>query len=177
MLGEQVLIIFLCIERVRLNWNFIVYDVQNTTYSLHGAPCPARDLFPWINIIEWKYICMYGQYPEYPKRHSSYLSDSGIPSYYFLYFCHLSKKNAAQFDFQLDSKATWSELAIYYLNDNSYLMNMYISNTSFNNKVLTCISKGHNNGRDIIKSVIHILTFVSENQRWGAKLARLSYKY
>ena len=115
--------------------------------------------------------------PEYPKRHSSYLSDSGIPSYYFLYFCHLSKKNAAQFDFQLDSKATWSELAIYYLNDNSYLMNMYISNTSFNNKVLTCISKGHNNGRDIIKSVIHILTFVSENQRWGAKLARLSYKY
>ena len=38
----------LCIKRVRLNWNFIVYDIQNATYSGHGAPCPARDLFPWL---------------------------------------------------------------------------------------------------------------------------------
>ena len=63
--------IFLYIKRVRLNWNFIVHDVQNATYSSHGAPCPTRDLFPWLNtrvkvqISVWT-LC------EYPKRHSSY---------------------------------------------------------------------------------------------------------
>ena len=49
LLGEQVLTIFLCVKRVRLYWNFIIYDVQSATYSSHGAPCPARDLFPWLN--------------------------------------------------------------------------------------------------------------------------------
>ena len=51
LLDEQVLTIFLCIKWVRLKWNFIVYDVQNATYSSHGAPCPSQDLFPWLNTI------------------------------------------------------------------------------------------------------------------------------
>ena len=46
LLGKQVLTIFLCIKRVRLNWNFIVNDIQSATYCSHGAPCPARYLFP-----------------------------------------------------------------------------------------------------------------------------------
>ena len=54
LLGEQVLTIFICIKRVRYNWNFIVYDVQNATYSSHGVPCLARDLYPWLNTS----ICM-----------------------------------------------------------------------------------------------------------------------
>ena len=59
LLGEQVLTLFLCIKRVRLNWNVIVNDVQRATYSSHGAPCPARDLFPWLNTeSERTYISM-----------------------------------------------------------------------------------------------------------------------
>ena len=69
--GEQVLTIFLCIKRVRLNWNFIVYDVQNTTYSSHGAPCPARDQFPWPNMRVKVHISVW-IIPKYPKRHSWY---------------------------------------------------------------------------------------------------------
>ena len=76
MLGEQVLNIFLCIKHVRLNWNFIVYDVQNATYYSHGAPCPARYLFPWLNTRGKVHISVW-TIREYPKRHSSYLSDSG----------------------------------------------------------------------------------------------------
>ena len=49
LLGEQVLTIFLCINVYFLIWNYFVYDVQNATYSSHGAPCPARGLFPWLN--------------------------------------------------------------------------------------------------------------------------------
>ena len=76
LLGEQVLTIFLCIKRVRLNWNFIVNDVQNATYSSHGAPCPARDLFPWLNTRVKVHISLW-TIREYPKRHFRYLSDSG----------------------------------------------------------------------------------------------------
>ena len=76
LLGEQVLTIFLCIKQVRLNWNFIVYDVQNATYSSHGASCPARDLFTWLNTRVNVHISVWTM-REYPKRHSSYLSDSG----------------------------------------------------------------------------------------------------
>ena len=76
LLGEQVLTIFLYINRVRLNWNCIVYDVQNATYSSRGAPCPARDLFPWLNKRVKVHISVW-TIREYPKRHSSYLSDSG----------------------------------------------------------------------------------------------------
>ena len=59
-----------------LNWNFIVYDVQNATYSSHGAPCPARDFFPWLNMRVKVHISVW-TIREYPKRYSSYLSDSG----------------------------------------------------------------------------------------------------
>ena len=76
LLGEQVLTIFLCIKRVRLNWNCIVYDVQNATYSSHGAPCPARDLFPLLNTRVKVHISVW-TIREYPKRHFRYLSDSG----------------------------------------------------------------------------------------------------
>ena len=76
LLGEQVLTIFLCINRVRLNWNFIVNDVQSATYSSHGAPCPARDLFPWLNTRVKVHISLWTT-REYPKRHFRYLSDSG----------------------------------------------------------------------------------------------------
>ena len=79
LLGEQVLTIFLCTKRVRLNWNFIVHQlhsVPNATYSSHGAPCPAQDLFPWLNTRVKVHISVW-TIREYPKRHSSYLSDSG----------------------------------------------------------------------------------------------------
>ena len=69
LLGEQVLTIFLCIKRVRLHWNSIVYDVQNATYSSHGAPCPARDLFPLLNTRVKVHISVW-KIHEYPKRHS-----------------------------------------------------------------------------------------------------------
>ena len=75
LLGEQVLTIFLCIKRVRLNWNFIVNDVQDATYSSHGAPCPVRDLFPWLNTRVKVHISVW-TIREYPKGHSLYLSDS-----------------------------------------------------------------------------------------------------
>ena len=61
---------------------FYVYDVQNATYSSHGAPCTARDLFPWLNTRVKVHISVWA-IREYPKRHSSYLSDSGIPSYHW----------------------------------------------------------------------------------------------
>ena len=76
MLGEQVLTIFSCIKQVRLNWNFIVIDVQSATYSSHGAPCPSRDLFPWLNTRVKVHISLW-TIREYPKRHFRYLSDSG----------------------------------------------------------------------------------------------------
>ena len=63
-------------ECLCLNWNFIVYDVQNATYSSHRAPCPARDLFPWLNTRVKVHISIWTIH-EYPKGHSSYLSDSG----------------------------------------------------------------------------------------------------
>ena len=56
--------------------NFIVNDVQNATYSSHGAPCSARDLFPWLNTRVKVHISVW-TIRKYPKRHSSYLSDSG----------------------------------------------------------------------------------------------------
>ena len=49
LLGEQVRTFFLCISVYFLICNYFVYDVQNATYSSHGAPCPTRDLFPWLN--------------------------------------------------------------------------------------------------------------------------------
>ena len=45
LLGEQVLTIFLCIKRVRLNWSFIVNDVQSATYSVTG-PLVLQEIFP-----------------------------------------------------------------------------------------------------------------------------------
>ena len=57
------------------NWNFIVYDVHNATYSSHWAPWPARDLFPWLNTRVKVHISVW-TIREYPKRHSSYLSVS-----------------------------------------------------------------------------------------------------
>ena len=76
LLDEQVLTNFLCIKRVRLNWNFIVNDVQSATYSSHEAPCPARDLFPWLNTRVKVHIPLW-TIREYPKRHFRYLWDSG----------------------------------------------------------------------------------------------------
>ena len=97
LIGGQVLTIFLCIKQVRLNWIFFAYDVQNATYSSHGAPCPTRDLIPWLStrVNIWRLITgawrnlisttnkrvkvqiFVWTIREYPKRHSSYLSDSG----------------------------------------------------------------------------------------------------
>ena len=76
LLGEEVLTIFCCIKRVRLNWNVIVHDVQSATYSCHGAPCPTRDLFPRLNTRVKVHIYLW-TIREYPKRHFRYLSDSG----------------------------------------------------------------------------------------------------
>ena len=76
LLGEQVLTIFLCIKRVRLNRNFIVNDVQSVTYSSNGAPCPVRDLFPWLNTRMKVHISPW-TIRKYPKRPFPYLSDSG----------------------------------------------------------------------------------------------------
>ena len=76
LLGEQVLTIFLCIKRLCLNWNFIVNDVQSATYSSHGAPCLARDLFPWLNTRMKVHISLW-TIREYLKRHFRYFSDSG----------------------------------------------------------------------------------------------------
>ena len=76
LLGELVLTIFLCIKRIRFNWNFIVNDVQSATYSSHGAPCPARDLFPWLNTRVKVHISLW-TIRKYPKRHFRYLSDKG----------------------------------------------------------------------------------------------------
>ena len=72
LLGEQVLTIFLCIKRVRLNWNLIVNDIQSATYSSTGP----RDLFPWLNTRVKVHISLW-TIREYPKRHFRYLSDSG----------------------------------------------------------------------------------------------------
>ena len=78
LLGEQVLTIFLCIKRVRLNWNLIVNNVHNATYSSHGAPCPTRDLFPWLNTrVKVHNISM--DNTQISAMTFSYLSDSGIP--------------------------------------------------------------------------------------------------
>ena len=52
------------------------YDVQSATYSSHGAPCLARDLFPWLNTRVKVHISVWISL-KYPKRHFSYLSDSG----------------------------------------------------------------------------------------------------
>ena len=63
-------------KRVRLNWNFIVYDVQNATYSSQGAPCLVRDLFTLLNTRVKVHISVW-TIRKYPKRYSWYLSDSG----------------------------------------------------------------------------------------------------
>ena len=76
LIGEQLLTIFICIKGVRLNWNFIANDVQSATYSSHGAPCPARDLFPRLNTRVKVHISLW-TIREYPKRHFWYLSDMG----------------------------------------------------------------------------------------------------
>ena len=56
---EQVLTIFLCNSVYFLMYNNFVYDVQNATYSSHGAPYSARDLFPLLNTkVKVHYICM-----------------------------------------------------------------------------------------------------------------------
>ena len=52
------------IKRVRWTWNFIVYDVQNATYSSHGAPCPAP--FPWLNTRDKVHISLW-TIREYPN--------------------------------------------------------------------------------------------------------------
>ena len=75
LLGDQVLTTFLCIQWVRSNWNFIVKDVQSATYSSHGAPCPARDLFPWLNTRVKVHTMDNTRISE--KKHFRYLSDSG----------------------------------------------------------------------------------------------------
>ena len=61
LLGKQVLTIFLCISVNFLICNYFDYDVQNSSYSSHGAPCPARDLFQWLNTkvkVHIQYNCM-----------------------------------------------------------------------------------------------------------------------
>ena len=103
LLGEQVLTIFLCIKRVRLNWNFIVNDVQNGTYSSHGAPCPTRDLFPWLNTRMKVHISLW-TIREYPKRHFWYLSDSG-DTFLPLYSCLKNQRN--QCHENAPSSSTW----------------------------------------------------------------------
>ena len=45
----NLLTMFLCISVYFLVCNYFVYDVQNATYSSHGGPCPAQDVFPWLN--------------------------------------------------------------------------------------------------------------------------------
>ena len=80
--SAQVLTIFLCIKRVRLNWNFIVNDVQSATYSSHGAPCPARDLFLSLITGVKVHISLW-TIREYPKRHFRYPWIRGIPSYHW----------------------------------------------------------------------------------------------
>ena len=102
LLGVQVLTIFLCIKRVRLNCNFIVYDVQNATYSIRGAPCPALDVFPLLNTRVKVHISVW-IIREYPKRHSSYLSDLWDTFLPLIEMClerTLSKANT-------DSSFTW----------------------------------------------------------------------
>ena len=66
LLGEQVLTLSLSIKRVRLNWNFIVYDVQNATYSSHG-PLVPHEIYPHGYTREWKYVYPYGQYANIRK--------------------------------------------------------------------------------------------------------------
>ena len=49
--------------------------MKNATYSSHGAPCSARDLFPClITILKVRYISM--DNTRISERHSSYHSDS-----------------------------------------------------------------------------------------------------
>ena len=51
-------------------YNNFVYDVQNATYSSHGAPCSARDLLSLLNTkVKVHYICMVET--RIPKRDSS----------------------------------------------------------------------------------------------------------
>ena len=73
---NRYLLFYLCIKRVCLNWNFIVNDVQSATYSCHGAPCQARDLFSWLYTRVKVHISLW-TIREYPKRHFWYLSESG----------------------------------------------------------------------------------------------------
>ena len=63
-------------------WYFIVNDVQSDIFSSDGAPCPTRDLFPWLNTRVKVHISLW-TIREYPKRHFRYLLDSGIPSYHW----------------------------------------------------------------------------------------------
>ena len=105
LLGEEVLTIFLCIKRVHLNWNFLVYDVQNTTYSSHGAPCPTRDLFPWLNTRVKVHISVW-TIPDIRKRHSWYLSDSGDT------FLPLTKVKMKEWHIPLSSLPWYSTLLI-----------------------------------------------------------------
>ena len=90
LLNEQVLTIVLCIKRMRLSWNFIVNDVQSATFTSHGAPCHARDLFPWLNTRVQVHISLW-TIREYPKRHFRYLSDSGdtfLPLCLYMVHCN-----------------------------------------------------------------------------------------
>ena len=44
----------------------IVSDVQNATCCSHRAPCPARDLLPWLIML--KYIDLYEQHKVNPRE-------------------------------------------------------------------------------------------------------------
>ena len=86
LLREQVLTILVCIKRVRLNWNLIVNDVQSASYSSHGAPCPARDLFSWLNTRVKVHISLW-TIREYLKIHFRYLSLLSYICVFIYMFC------------------------------------------------------------------------------------------
>ena len=58
------------IVRWTATYNFLIHQAS------HGASCPARDLFPWLNTRVKVHISLC-TIREYPKRHFRYLSDSG----------------------------------------------------------------------------------------------------
>ena len=72
---------FLMHQASAFKLNFLSFMIsKSATYASHGTPCPARDLFPWLNTRVKVHISVW-TIPEYQKRHSSYLLDSGIPSF------------------------------------------------------------------------------------------------
>ena len=93
-----------------LNWNVIIYDVQNSVYSIHGVPCPARDLFPWLNTRVKVHISVL-TINEYPKRHHSYLSDSGDTSYH----CYWSRQKEAHYSWFSFFQETFDFLPLWVL--------------------------------------------------------------